>query len=207
MPLVKVKAPFTLPKLPYADDAMAPVVSANTISFHYAKHHATYIKVLNELIAGTPYEALTMDEIVVRSAADKDPAAKKIFNNAAQSWNHEFYWHSMTPKGGAPTGKVKEGLEKAFGGLDGFKKAFTAAAVGQFGSGWAWLVKGADGSLKIETTANADTPLAHGGKPLLVADVWEHAYYLDFQNRRPDHIAAWLDKLVNWSFAEENFAA
>ena len=135
MPLVKVKAPFTLPKLPYADDALAPVVSANTISFHYAKHHATYIKVLNELIAGTPYEALTMDEIVVRSAADKDPAAKKIFNNAAQSWNHEFYWHSMTPKGGAPTGKVKEGLEKAFGGLDGFKKAFTAAAVGQAGQG------------------------------------------------------------------------
>ncbi len=207
MPLETSKAPFSLPKLPYADDALAPVVSANTISFHYAKHHATYVKVLNELIAGTPYESLTMEEIIVRSATDKDPAAKKIFNNAAQSWNHEFYWHSMTPKGGAPTGKIKEALDKSFGGLDAFKKAFTAAAVGQFGSGWAWLVKAKDGTLKIETTANADTPVAHGGTPLLVADVWEHAYYLDFQNRRPDHIAAWLDKLANWSFAESNLAA
>ena len=207
MPLDKAKAPFTLPKLPYADDALAPVISANTISFHYGKHHATYVKVLNELIAGTAYEALSMEEIVVRSATDKDAAAKKIFNNAAQSWNHEFYWHSMTPKGGAPTGKIKDALEKDFGGLDAFKKAFTQAAVGQFGSGWAWLVKGKDGALKIETTSNADTPIAHGGTPLLVADVWEHAYYLDFQNRRPDHVTAWLDKLANWSFAEKNLAA
>ena len=145
-----------------------------------------------------------MEEIVVRSATDKDAAAKKIFNNAAQAWNHEFYWHSMTPKGGAPTGKIKDALEKDFGGLDAFKKAFSQAAVGQFGSGWAWLVKGKNGALKIETTSNADTPIAHGGTPLLVADVWEHAYYLDYQNRRPDHVAAWLDKLVNWSFAEKN---
>jgi Fe-Mn family superoxide dismutase len=207
MPLDKARAPFSLPKLPYADDALAPVISANTISFHYGKHHATYIKVLNELIAGTPYEGLTMEEIVVRAASDKDAAAKKIFNNAAQSWNHEFYWHSMTPKGGAPTGKIKDALEKSFGGLDAFKKAFSTAAVGQFGSGWAWLVKAKDGALKIETTANADTPIAHGGTPLLVADVWEHAYYLDYQNRRPDHVAAWLDKLANWSFAEANLTA
>ena len=204
MPLDKAKAPFTLPKLPYADDALAPVISANTISFHYGKHHATYVKVLNELIAGTPYEGLTLEEIVVRAAGDKDAAAKKIFNNAAQAWNHEFYWHSMTPKGGAPTAKIKDALDKSFGGLDAFKKAFSAAAVGQFGSGWAWLVKGSDGALKIETTSNADTPIAHGGTPLLVADVWEHAYYLDYQNRRPDHVGAWLDKLANWSFAGEN---
>jgi Fe-Mn family superoxide dismutase len=208
MPLDKAKAPFTLPKLPYADDALAPVISANTISFHYGKHHATYVKTLNELIAGTPYEGLSMEEIVVKSATDKDAAAKKIFNNAAQSWNHEFYWHSMAPAngkgGGAPAGKIKEAVEKSFGGVDAFKKAFVTAAVGQFGSGWAWLVKGKDGALKIETTSNADTPIAHGGTPLLVADVWEHAYYLDFQNRRPDHVTAWLDKLVNWSFAEKN---
>jgi len=204
MPLDKAKAPFSLPKLPYAEDALAPVISANTISFHYGKHHATYVKVLNELIAGTPYEGLSLEEIVVRAAGDKDAAAKKIFNNAAQAWNHEFYWHSMTPKGGAPGAKIKEALDKSFGGLDAFKKAFSTAAVGQFGSGWAWLVKAKDGALKIETTSNADTPIAHGGKPLLVADVWEHAYYLDYQNRRPDHVAAWLDKLVNWSFAEKN---
>jgi Fe-Mn family superoxide dismutase len=206
MPLDKAKAPFTLPKLPYAEDALAPVISAKTISFHYGKHHATYVKTLNELTAGTAYEGLSLDEIVVRAATDKDAAAKKIFNNAAQAWNHDFYWHSMTPKGGAPTGKIKDALEKSFGDLDAFKKAFSQAAVGQFGSGWAWLLKGKDGALKIETTSNADTPIAHGGTPLLVADVWEHAYYLDYQNRRPDHIAAWLDKLVNWQFAEEKLS-
>ena len=204
MPLDKAKAPFILPKLPYAEDALAPVISAKTISFHYGKHHATYIKTLNELITGTAYEALSLDEIVVRAASDKEAAAKKIFNNAAQAWNHDFYWHSMTPKGDAPAGKIKDALETSFGGLDAFKKVFSQAALGQFGSGWAWLVKGKDGALKIEATSNADTPIAHGGTPLLVADVWEHAYYLDYQNRRPDHVAAWLDKLVNWSFAEKN---
>jgi Fe-Mn family superoxide dismutase len=204
MPLDKAKAPFTLPKLPYAEDALAPVISAKTISFHYGKHHATYVKTLNELIAGTTYEGLSLDEIVVRAAKDKDAAAKKIFNNAAQAWNHDFYWHSMTAKAGAPAGKIKDALEKSFGDLAAFKKAFSQAAVGQFGSGWAWLVKDKGGALKIETTSNADTPIAHGGTPLLVADVWEHAYYLDYQNRRPDHVAAWLDKLVNWSFAEKN---
>jgi superoxide dismutase, Fe-Mn family len=204
MPLDKAKAPFTLPRLPYADDALSPVVSANTISFHHGKHHAAYVNKLNELVAGTPYEALSLEEIIVRSAKDKEASAKPIFNNAAQVWNHTFYWHSMTPAGSTPAGKMKDALEKSFGGLDAFKKAFTAAAVGQFGSGWAWLVKGKDGALKIETTSNADTPIAHGGTPLLVADVWEHAYYLDYQNRRPDHVAAWLDKLANWSFAEKN---
>ena len=204
MPLDKAKAAIALPKLPYAEDALAPVISANTISFHYGKHHTTYVKTLNELIAGTSYEGKSLEEIVVASAKDKDAAARKIFNNAAQAWNHDFYWHSMTPKGGVPSGKIKDALEKSFGDLAAFKKAFGAAAVGQFGSGWAWLVKDKDGALKIETTSNADTPIAHGGTPLLVADVWEHAYYLDYQNRRPDHMTAWLDKLVNWSFAEKN---
>ena len=193
---------FTLPPLPYADDALAPVISANTISFHYGKHHKAYVDKLNELVPGTAYEGLSLEEIVKKSA--KDEKGKAIFNNAGQIWNHTFYWNSMTPKGGEPTGKIKSALDESFGGLDKFKAAFKAAAVGQFGSGWAWLVKGSDGKLKIETTANADTPLAHGGKPLLVADVWEHAYYLDFQNRRPDHVQAWLDKLANWSFAEKN---
>jgi len=196
------KPNFTLPKLPYAEDALAPVVSANTISFHYGKHHKAYVDKLNELAAGTPYATMSLDDVVKKSA--KDEKAKKIFNNAAQIWNHTFYWNSMSPKGGAPAGKIKAALDDSFGGLDEFKKAFKQAAVDQFGSGWAWLVKAAGGKLKIETTANADTPFAHGGTPLLVADVWEHAYYIDFQNRRPDHVGAWLDKLVNWEFAEKN---
>ena len=201
MSLDQGKAPFALPKLPYADDALAPVVSANTISFHHGKHHKAYVDNLNNLIAGTPYAELSLGEIIKKSA--KDEKAKGIFNNAAQCYNHDFYWHSMSPKGGTPTGKIKQLVDDSFGSLADFQKAFKAAAVGQFGSGWAWLVE-KNGKLAIETTANADTPLAHGGKPLLVADVWEHAYYLDFQNRRPDHIQAWLEKLCNWSFAEQN---
>jgi len=202
MPLDKPKNAFSLPALPYAENALEPVVSANTISFHYGKHHAAYVNKLNELIVGTPYDGMSLEEIVTKSAkSDKD---KAIFNNAAQAWNHEFYWHSMAPKGGEPAGKIKDALESSFGGVKEFKEAFVKAAVGQFGSGWAWLVKGADGKLKITTTANADTPIAHGETPLFTADVWEHAYYLDFQNRRPDHVTAWLDKLANWSFAEKN---
>ena len=187
----------TLPALPYAMDALAPIISKETLEFHYGKHHQAYVTNLNNLIPGTEFESASLEEIVKKSSGG-------IFNNAAQVWNHTFYWNSMTPKGGEPTGKIKSALDDSFGGLDAFKAAFKAAAVGQFGSGWAWLVKGTDGKLKIETTANADTPMAHGGTPLLVADVWEHAYYLDFQNRRPDHIQAWLDKLANWSFAEAN---
>ncbi|WP_422000746.1 superoxide dismutase [Reyranella sp.] len=201
MPFDQDKAPFELPKLPYADDALAPVISANTISFHHGKHHKAYVDNLNNLIKGTPYAELTLGEIIKKSA--KDDKAKGIFNNSAQVWNHTFYWHSMNAKAGAPAGKIKQALQDSFGSVEEFQKAFKAAAVGQFGSGWAWLVA-KDGKLAIETTSNADTPLAHGGKPLLVADVWEHAYYLDFQNRRPDHVQAWLEKLVNWSFAEEN---
>ena len=201
MPLDKAKSGFTLPKLPYAEDALAPVISANTISFHYGKHHKAYVDKLNELIEGTPYAEMSLEDIIKKSA--KDEKAKKIFNNAAQVWNHTFFWNCMKPGGGgAPSGDVAAAIDRDLGGLAKFKDDFKAAAVGQFGSGWAWLVaKG--GKLAIETTSNADTPIAHGGKPLLVADVWEHAYYLDYQNRRPDHLQAWLDKLANWSFAEE----
>jgi Fe-Mn family superoxide dismutase len=201
MPLDKGKNGFILPKLPYAEDALAPVISAKTVSFHYGKHHKAYIDKLNELIDGTPYAQMSLADIVKKSA--RDDKAKKIFNNAAQAWNHDFYWHCMAAKSGAPSGKLKQALDQSFGGLEPFKKAFKSAAVEQFGSGWAWLVV-QDGKLAIETTANADTPIAHGRRPLLGADVWEHAYYLDYQNRQPDHVQAWLDKLVNWSFAEKN---
>ncbi|MFM8533927.1 MAG: superoxide dismutase [Acidimicrobiia bacterium] len=201
MPLDKTKTPFTLAKLPYDESALEPVISAKTISLHHGKHHAAYIEKLNELVAGTDYEHLSLDEIVRKSAKiEKD---KAIFNNAGQAWNHDFYWQSMNPKGGAPAGKIKDAVQASFGGLKEFKEAFTKAAVAQFGSGWAWLVKGKDGKLKITTTSTADTPIPHGETPLLTADVWEHAYYLDYQNKRPDHVKAWLDKLVNWSFAEK----
>jgi len=203
MPL-DTKAKFTLPKLPYAENALEPVISARTISFHYGKHHKAYVDKLNELVAGTAYESMTLEEIVRKSAGNaKD---KAIFNNAGQIWNHNFYWDSMAPKGGAPSGKILDALKSSFGGTKEFNEAFVKAAVAQFGSGWAWLVKDKDGKLKITTTSNADTPIAHGETPLLTADVWEHAYYLDYQNRRPDHVKDWLEKLANWSFAEKNLS-
>ena len=202
MPLDNPKPPFSLPKLPYDESALDPVVSSKTISFHYHKHHKAYIDNLNKMIQGTAYEQLTLEEIVKKSAGnDKD---KPIFNNSGQTWNHNFYWESMAPKGGAPTGRIADMLKDSFGGVKEFNEAFQKAAVGQFGSGWAWLVKGKDGKLKITTTGNADTPLAHGETALLTCDVWEHAYYLDYQNRRPDHVKDWLEKLANWSFAEKN---
>ena len=202
MPLDKPKIHFAPIKLPYAENALEPVVSAKTISFHYGKHHKAYADKLNELVAGTAYEQMSLEEIVKKAAGnDKD---KLIFNNAAQLWNHDFYWQSMAPKGGEPTGKLADALKSSFGGVKEFKEAFAKAAVAQFGSGWAWLVKGKDGKLEIATTSNADTPIAHGKTALLGADVWEHAYYLDYQNRRPDHVKDWLDKLANWSFAEKN---
>jgi len=194
--------PFAPIKLPYAEDALDPVVSAKTISFHYGKHHKAYADNLTNLVKGTPYESMSLADIVKKSAGnDKE---KGIFNNAAQVWNHDFYWQSMMPKSSDPTGKIADALKDSFGGVKEFKEAFAKAAVAQFGSGWAWLVKGANGKLEITTTSNADTPIAHGKTPLLTADVWEHAYYLDYQNRRPDHVKDWLDKLANWSFAEKN---
>ncbi len=208
MPLDNPKAPFSLPKLPYDESALDPVVSAKTISFHYHKHHKAYVDNLNKMIAGTPYEGMDLEAIVRKSAGnDKE---KAIFNNAGQIWNHNFYWESMAPHsggkgGGTPSGKIADALKSSFGGIKEFNEAFAKAAVGQFGSGWAWLVKGKDGKLKITTTSNADSPLAHGETALLTCDVWEHAYYIDYQNRRPDHVKDWLEKLANWSFAEKNF--
>jgi Fe-Mn family superoxide dismutase len=194
---------FSLPPLPYADDALAPVISAQTISFHYGKHHKTYVDNLNKLIAGTDLEGQSLEKIVLASAGKADRAG--IFNNAAQVWNHTFYWNSLSPKGGgAPKGKLAEKVE-ALGGLDKVKTDLANAAVGRFGSGWAWLVADGD-AVKIVTTSNAEVPLTQGQTPLLTIDVWEHAYYLDYQNRRADHVKAVIDKLLNWDFAAENLA-
>jgi superoxide dismutase, Fe-Mn family len=196
-------APFQLPPLPYAEAALEPVISARTFSFHYGKHHKTYVEKLNELLKDqAELAALPLEELVRRVAGDAGKTA--IFNNAAQAWNHTFYWSSMRPGGGGkPSGRILERINAAFGDFDQFKTAFTEAAKTQFGSGWAWLVdEGA--KLAVVKTPNADTPMAHGKKCLLTLDVWEHAYYLDYQNRRADYIAAYLDKLVNWEFAERN---
>ena len=195
---------FELPALPYAQDALEPHISANTLSFHYGKHHNTYVVNLNNLTKDTPLADKSLDDVIKAVAGDASKAG--IFNNAAQVWNHTFYWNSMKPGGGgAPTGDLAAKIDAAFGSLDKFKEEFKAAAVGQFGSGWAWLV--ADGgSLKIVKTGNAETPITTGVTPLITCDVWEHAYYLDFQNRRPDYVQAFLDNLVNWDFAAANLA-
>lgn len=193
---------FTLPPLPYAQDALEPHISANTLSFHYGKHHQAYATNLNNLVKDTPLAGKSLEEIIMASAKDASKAG--IFNNAAQVWNHTFYWNSMKPNGGgAPTGKLAQMIDKDFGSFDKFKEAFKQAGATQFGSGWAWLVLDGD-TLKVTKTGNADLPMAHGQKALLTMDVWEHAYYLDFQNRRPDYITTFLDKLVNWDFAAKN---
>jgi Fe-Mn family superoxide dismutase len=194
--------PFVLPPLPWKDDALAPLVSAQTISFHYGKHHKAYVDNLNNLAKGKPWEKMTLEEVVKASA--KDSAAQGVFNNAAQVWNHTFFWNSMRPGGGgAPTGKLLEKITADFGSFDAFKTQFADAAKTQFGSGWAWLVVDG-GKLKVVKTPNAETPLTGSAKPLLTCDVWEHAYYLDYQNRRPDYVATFLDKLANWDFAARN---
>lgn len=192
---------FTLPVLPYAENALAPAISAQTINFHYHKHHAGYIDKLNSLVSGTAYADLSLEEVIRKSWQAKEAA---LFNNAAQAWNHTFYWRSLKPKGGGkPTARVQEKIAQAFGDVDTFKKKFSEAALGQFGSGWAWLVQD-KGSLKIVQTANAETPIASGITPLLTIDVWEHAYYLDYQNSRANYVSAVIDHLLNWDFAEEN---
>jgi superoxide dismutase, Fe-Mn family len=194
--------PFTLPELPYAQDALEPHISAKTLSFHHGKHHKAYVDKANELVAGTPLATASLEEVIM--ASSKDPAKAPLFNNAAQIWNHTFYWHSMRPNGGGkPTGDIAKRIEADFGGYDKFVEAFKQAGATQFGSGWAWLVLDG-GKLKVTKTPNADLPMAHGQKALLTMDVWEHAYYLDYQNKRPDYISTFLDKLVNWDFAEKN---
>jgi len=193
---------ISLPALPYPQNALDPVISANTLGFHYGKHHKTYVDTLNKLIAGGEFADLPLEQIIKATSGKPDHAA--IFNNAAQVWNHTFYWHSLKPKGGGePPAALKRLLESTFGSVEACKKELATAAVGQFGSGWAWLVQDG-GKLKVVKTGNAETPLTGSSKPLLTIDVWEHAYYLDYQNRRVDYVNALLEKLVNWEFAAEN---
>jgi Fe-Mn family superoxide dismutase len=199
---IKSVSSHVLPPLPYADNALAPVISANTIGFHYGKHHKGYVDNLNKLVVGTEFAELTLEKIIAATAGKADKTA--IFNNAAQTWNHTFYWSSLRPKGGGePPAVLKQKIEAAFGTLDACKKELATAATTQFGSGWAWLVLDGD-KLKVVKTGNADLPLTKGVKPLLNIDVWEHAYYLDYQNRRADYVTAVLDKLINWDFATKN---
>ena len=195
---------ITLPPLPYPEDALAPVISANTMSFHYGKHHKAYVDNLNKLIAGTDLANAPLEKIITTTAGVADK--QSVFNNAAQTWNHTFYWKSLKPNGGGkPGGELGQKIDATFGNYDNFKKELATAAATQFGSGWAWLVVD-NGTLKVVKTPNADLPLIHGQKPLLTIDVWEHAYYLDYQNRRADYVNAVIDKLLNWDFAAENWA-
>lgn len=191
--------PFTLPPLPWQADALAPHISARTIDFHYSRHHAGYVKKLNRAVAGTDLAALPLDRVIKASFGRPG-----IYNNAAQVWNHTFYWNSMKPGGGGePSGELAKRLAADFGSVNRFKDAFHKAAATRFGSGWAWLVE-EDGKLKVTATMNADTPMSHNQKALLTIDVWEHAYYLDWQNRRKDYIKAFLSHLINWDFAAAN---
>lgn len=193
---------ITLPPLPYADNALDPVVSANTLSFHYGKHHKAYVDNLNKLIAGTPLEGQPLEKIILESAGKADKQG--VFNNAAQVWNHTFFWNSMRPNGGGqPPAALAQRIERDFGSVDTLKKELLTAATTQFGSGWAWLADD-NGKLVVLKTANAELPMTQGKKALLTIDVWEHAYYLDYQNRRPDFVTAVMDKLFNWQFAADN---
>ena len=195
-------SPFAFPPLPYAENTLEPVITAKTLSFHYGKHHKGYVDNLNRLIAGTEYADLSLEKIISSTAGKPEKTA--IFNNAAQTWNHTFYWNSMKPNGGGePPAALLQEIVASFGSLDACKKELASAAVSQFGSGWAWLVL-EGGKLKVVKTANADDPLTTDMKPLLTIDVWEHAYYLDYQNRRVDYANAVLDKLINWEFALQN---
>ncbi|WP_305073530.1 Fe-Mn family superoxide dismutase [Propionivibrio sp.] len=191
-----------LPQLPFAQDALAPHISKETIEYHYGKHHQAYVTNLNNLIKGTEFENLDLEAIV------KKAPAGGIYNNAAQVWNHTFFWNSLTPNGGgAPAGALADAIAKKWGSFDDFKKAFQTSAVGNFGSGWTWLVKKPDGSVDIVNMGAAGTPLTTADKALLCIDVWEHAYYIDYRNLRPKFVETFLNSLANWSFAEKNFAA
>jgi len=196
---------FEQPPLPYDFNALEPHMSAQTFEFHYGKHHAAYVTNLNKLVQDTELANKSLEEVITASFGDSSKAG--IFNNAAQVWNHTFFWNCMKPNGGGqPTGELADKINAAFGGYDKFKEEFKTAATTQFGSGWAWLVKDGD-SLKITKTPNAENPLAHGQTALLTIDVWEHAYYLDYQNKRPDFIQTFLDNLVNWDFVAQNMSA
>ena len=198
----RTNMPFELPTLPYGKNALAPHISENTINYHYGKHHQAYVTNLNNLISGTDLADKSLEEIIKISANDKTKAG--IFNNSAQVWNHTFYWHSMKPNGGGkPTGEVLKHIESDFGSYENFVTEFKNAGATQFGSGWAWLVLDS-GKLKVVKTGNAETPLTTSAKPLMTMDVWEHAYYLDFQNARPTYIDTFLNHLVNWDFVNEN---
>lgn len=191
---------FELPALPYANDALVPHISPETIEYHYGKHHQTYVTNLNNLVPGTEFEGLSLEEIVKKSSGG-------IFNNAAQVWNHTFYWNCLSPNGGgAPTGGLANAIDRTFGSFEQFKEEFTKCAVTTFGSGWAWLVKNPNGTLELVSTSNAGCPLAAGQTPLLTCDVWEHAYYIDFRNARPKYLEAFW-ALVNWDFASANYEA
>ncbi|WP_347554902.1 Fe-Mn family superoxide dismutase [Robbsia sp. KACC 23696] len=190
---------FELPPLPYAKDALQPHMSLETLEYHYGKHHQTYVTNLNKLIPGTEFESLSLEEIIKKSSGG-------VFNNAAQIWNHTFFWSSLAPNGGgAPTGALADAITAKWGSFDKFKEAFAAAAAANFGSGWTWLVKKADGSVDIVSTSNAATPLTTDAKALLTIDVWEHAYYIDHRNSRPNFLAAFWN-IANWEFAAKNFA-
>lgn len=191
---------FALPDLPYSHDALEPHMSKTTLEFHHDKHHQKYVDTLNDLIAGTDNEGKSLDDIIKASDG-------KLFNQAAQVWNHTFFWNSMSPTGGGvATGAVAQAIARDFGSFEKFAEEFSTVAAGAFGSGWAWLVADDEGKLSIMSTHDADLPLAHGKTAILTIDVWEHAYYLDYQNKRPDYIATYLDKLVNWEFANANYA-
>jgi len=187
---------FDLPPLPYPEDALAPVISAETLKLHHGKHHKKYIDTMNELLAKSPVHGNTLEDVVRSSEG-------KLFNNAAQAWNHDFYWKSLSPKSGAPSGALRQRLERDFGSYEGFCQKFAAAADGQFGSGWAWLID-MNGKLEVVATADADTPMADGVRCLLALDVWEHAYYVDYRNQREKYVQAVIEKLLNWEFAEQN---
>lgn len=189
---------FELPPLPYALDALQPHISKETLEYHYGKHHRAYVDKLNKLIEGTEFEALSLDHIIQKSTGS-------IFNNAAQHWNHTFYWHSLTPTSrGEPSAELAEAIKKAFGSFEAFKKAFTESATSLFGSGWTWLVKNQAGDLEIMNTGNADLPMKSGKKALLTCDVWEHAYYIDYRNLRPEYLNHYWE-LVHWDFVAKNF--
>ncbi len=189
-----------LPPLPYPKDALAPVISAETLEFHHGKHHKAYVDKLNELIVGTEFAESSLEDIIRK-------ASGPIFNNGAQVWNHTFYWNCLSPQGGGtPKGELADAIAKAFGSFDKFKEKFTATSIGQFGSGWGWLVKNADGSLACVATPNAENPMKTGAKPIFTCDVWEHAYYVDYRNARPKYVEAFWGK-VNWDFVAKNFAS